>query len=143
MGFAPVCQQYTCLELLNLDLEPDSFSHRAVTKPGFCGDESDGCSTWLHPRAGASPRKISQGEKQRVAVVRALVNGAELILADEPTANLESKQGLEIISFLHTSVKNDNRSVVIASHDERIMKYADRVLRLEDGALSNVNIQPE
>jgi ABC-type lipoprotein export system ATPase subunit len=87
--------------------------------------------------AGASPRKISQGEKQRVAVVRALVNGAELILADEPTANLESKQGLEIINFLHSNIKNDNSSVVIASHDERIMNYADRVLRLEDGLLAN------
>jgi len=88
--------------------------------------------------SGASPRKLSQGEKQRVAVVRALVNNAALILADEPTANLESKQGLEIIKFLHTSVKTDNRSVVIASHDERIMKYADRVLRLEDGLLTCV-----
>jgi putative ABC transport system ATP-binding protein len=87
--------------------------------------------------AGASPRKISQGEKQRVAAVRALVNGAELILADEPTANLESKQGLEFINFLHTSVKNDNRCVVIASHDERIIDYADRVLRLEDGTLTD------
>ncbi len=87
--------------------------------------------------AGASPRKISQGEKQRVAVVRALVNGAELILADEPTANLESKQGLEIINFLHTSIKNDNRCVVIASHDERIINYADRVLRMEDGTLTD------
>jgi len=88
--------------------------------------------------AGESTRKLSQGEKQRVAVVRALVNNATLILADEPTANLESKQGMEIIQFLHTSVKTDNRSVVIASHDERIMKYADRVLRLEDGLLTRV-----
>ena len=51
----------------------------------------------------------------------AVTNGAELILADAPTTNLETGQGLEIISFIHTSVKNDNCSVVIASHDERII----------------------
>jgi putative ABC transport system ATP-binding protein len=58
-----------------------------------------------------------------------------LILADEPTGSLATEQGMAIIEFLHESVTNDGLSVVIASHDERIMKYADRVHRLRDGFL--------
>lgn len=81
------------------------------------------------------PEKLSQGEKQRVAVARAIANGARLILADEPTGSLATEQGMAIIEFLHESVTNDGLSVVIASHDERIMKYADRVYRLRDGFL--------
>jgi ABC-type lipoprotein export system ATPase subunit len=81
------------------------------------------------------PSQISQGEKQRVAIARALVNGAELIIADEPTGSLATKQGMEIVEFLKQSSLDDNRCVVIASHDERIIKYADRVLYLSDGEL--------
>lgn len=81
------------------------------------------------------PDKLSQGEKQRVAVARAIANGAKMILADEPTGSLDTEQGMAIIEFLHESVKNDALSVVIASHDDRISKYADRVHRLMDGIL--------
>jgi putative ABC transport system ATP-binding protein len=81
------------------------------------------------------PSKISQGEKQRVAIARALVNGAELIIADEPTGSLASKQGMEIVDFLKRSSGDENRCVIIASHDERIIRYADRVLYLTDGEL--------
>ena len=81
------------------------------------------------------PTKISQGEKQRVAVARALVNGADLIFADEPTGSLASQQGLEIIQFLKKSVQEENRCVVITSHDERIVEYADRVFHITDGEL--------
>jgi putative ABC transport system ATP-binding protein len=81
------------------------------------------------------PDKLSQGEKQRVAVARAVAAGAQLILADEPTGSLPTDQGMAIIEFLHKGVMSDGISVVIASHDERISEYADRVLRLRDGVL--------
>jgi putative ABC transport system ATP-binding protein len=81
------------------------------------------------------PGTLSQGEKQRVAVARALANGAQLVIADEPTGSLATQQGMMIIEFLHDSVKKDGVSVVIASHDERISKYADRVYHLRDGIL--------
>jgi putative ABC transport system ATP-binding protein len=81
------------------------------------------------------PDNLSQGEKQRVAVARAIAAGAQLILADEPTGSLPTDQGMAIVEFLHQSVRSDGLSVVIASHDERISKYADRVLHLRDGAL--------
>ncbi len=85
--------------------------------------------------ASSRPRTLSQGEKQRVAVARALVNGAGFIIADEPTASLASRQGMEIVSFLQTSVRTEGRCCVVASHDERIIGYADRILRVEDGML--------
>jgi len=87
--------------------------------------------------AGSFPTKISHGERQRVAISRALINGAELIIADEPTGSLASKQGLEIIDFLKKCSHEENRCVIITSHDERIIRYADRVLYLADGKLKN------
>jgi putative ABC transport system ATP-binding protein len=82
------------------------------------------------------PANLSQGEKQRVAVARAIANGAELIIADEPTASLETKQGFDIIRLLHEYAKERNRCVIVASHDLRIVEFADRVLRLEDGVIT-------
>ena len=79
------------------------------------------------------PEKLSGGEKQRVAIARALVNDPTFILADEPTANLDSKIGHEIMRLLRTIAKEQGRSIVIVSHDQRIKDIADRVLWLEDG----------
>ena len=81
------------------------------------------------------PAKLSQGEKQRVAIVRALANNAELIIADEPTASLESGQGFEIIRMLHMLARQEGRCVVVASHDLRLAQFADRVLKMADGSL--------
>jgi putative ABC transport system ATP-binding protein len=85
---------------------------------------------------GAYPRTMSQGEKQRVAVARALANDASLIIADEPTGSLATEQGMGIVSLLRESATAENRCVIIASHDERIRDYADRVYRLKDGRLT-------
>ena len=83
------------------------------------------------------PEKLSGGEKQRVAIARALINDPTLILADEPTANLDSKIGHEIMRLLRRIAKEQGRSVVIVSHDQRIRDIADRVLWLEDGAFKD------
>jgi putative ABC transport system ATP-binding protein len=87
----------------------------------------------LSERLNFLPEKLSGGEKQRVAIARALVNDPALILADEPTANLDSKIGHEIMRLLRNIAKEQGRSVVIVSHDQRIKDIADRVLWLEDG----------
>jgi putative ABC transport system ATP-binding protein len=87
----------------------------------------------LGERLNFLPEKLSGGEKQRVAIARALVNDPALILADEPTANLDSKIGHEIMRLLRNIAKGQGRSVVIVSHDQRIKDIADRVLWLEDG----------
>lgn len=95
----------------------------------------------LGERLNFLPEKLSGGEKQRVAIARALVNDPTLILADEPTANLDSKIGHEIMRLLRNISKEHpasqrgagGRSVIIVSHDQRIKDIADRVLWLEDG----------
>ena len=87
----------------------------------------------LGERLNFLPEKLSGGEKQRVAIARALVNDPSLILADEPTANLDSKIGHEIMRLLRHIAKEQGRSVVIVSHDQRIKDIADRILWLEDG----------
>ncbi len=87
----------------------------------------------LGERLNFLPEKLSGGEKQRVAIARALINDPALILADEPTANLDSKIGHEIMRLLRKIAKEQGRSVVIVSHDQRIKDIADRVLWLEDG----------
>ena len=92
----------------------------------------------LGDRLGFPPEKLSGGEKQRVAIARALINDPALILADEPTANLDSKIGHEIMRLLRRIAKEQGRSVVIVSHDERIRDIADRVLWLEDGAFKDI-----
>jgi len=87
----------------------------------------------LKDRLDFLPEKLSGGEKQRVAIARALVNDPSILLADEPTANLDSKIGHEIMRLLRAIAKEQGRSVVIVSHDQRIKDIADRVLWLEDG----------
>lgn len=92
----------------------------------------------LEARLDFLPEKLSGGEKQRVAIARALVNDPTLILADEPTANLDSRIGHEIMRLLRAIAKDQGRSVVIVSHDQRIKDIADRVLWLEDGAFRDM-----
>ena len=87
----------------------------------------------LGERLGFLPEKLSGGEKQRVSIARALINDPGLILADEPTANLDSKIGHDIMHLLQRIAKEQDLSVVIVSHDQRIKDIADRVLWLEDG----------
>lgn len=82
-----------------------------------------------------SPSSLSQGEKQRVAVARAIANNADLILADEPTASLETNQGMVIIELLHNYARHQNRCVIVASHDLRLKNYADRIIYLRDGEI--------
>lgn len=85
------------------------------------------------------PTAMSQGEKQRVAVARAIANDAELILADEPTASLETEQGMQIISLLSAFSEKKNKCVVVSSHDLRLSNYAGRIICLTDGKITAVN----
>jgi len=92
----------------------------------------------LGHRLSFLPEKLSGGEKQRVAIARALVNRPDLIMADEPTANLDSQHGHEIMRLLRRIAKEEQRSVIIVSHDQRIKDIADRVLWLEDGQFKDI-----
>jgi putative ABC transport system ATP-binding protein len=88
----------------------------------------------LASRLDFKPHKLSGGEKQRIALARALANRPPVILADEPTANLDSKIGHEIARLLRSAATEEQRAVVIVSHDNRLKEVADRILWLEDGA---------
>ena len=79
------------------------------------------------------PDQLSGGQQQRVAIARALVADPELILADEPTGNLDTRSGDEIASLLRDVSKKYNRTVVMVTHDPRIAAYADRIIFLKDG----------
>ena len=93
----------------------------------------------LGERLSFRPDKLSGGEKQRVAIARALANKPAVILADEPTANLDSKIGHEIARLLRRAATEDGRAVVVVSHDERLKDIADRVLWLEDGEFRSMS----
>jgi putative ABC transport system ATP-binding protein len=89
----------------------------------------------LTGRARSRPRDLSGGEKQRVAIARALAGSTSTILADEPTSSLDSQMGLEILDVFRSVSEEENRSVLIVTHDPKVRSIADRVVRIRDGRL--------
>jgi len=89
----------------------------------------------LSHKAHAFPRELSGGEQQRVAIARAIVGDASVILADEPTAALDSENGHAVMTVLAEIAKDPARALFIVTHDPRIMPFADRILRIEDGRI--------
>lgn len=85
------------------------------------------------------PHQLSGGERQRTAIARAFMNNPEIILADEPTANLDTKRAHEVVSLISKQVKARNKAAIMVTHDERMLSYCDRVYRIEDGVLSLAN----
>ena len=89
----------------------------------------------LRKRLDFNAKDLSAGERQRVAIARALANRPPLLLADEPTANLDSGHGHEVMELLRELTKRKGNGVLVVSHDARLREVADRVLWLEDGRL--------
>jgi putative ABC transport system ATP-binding protein len=87
------------------------------------------------------PHQLSGGEKQRVAIARAFINDPDIILADEPTASLDSKRSMEIIQLISTMVKTQYKSAVIVTHDEQILPMCDRIYVMDDGQLTEQTVQ--
>jgi putative ABC transport system ATP-binding protein len=89
----------------------------------------------LSHRAHVSPSKLSGGEKQRVSIARALAGSPSVILADEPTAALDSENGVAVMQLLSEIAKDKSRAVLAVTHDPRTIPFANRILRIEDGLI--------
>jgi len=90
----------------------------------------------LEAKAANTPAQLSGGQQQRVAIARALVNNPKIILADEPTGNLDSKSGKEIIELFHYLNKKEERTIVLVTHDIELAKQANRIIIIKDGKIS-------
>ncbi len=89
----------------------------------------------MRDRAGSYPDRLSGGEQQRVAIARALVHDPPLILADEPTGNLDADTGMSVMSLLDRLVRGGGKTMVVVSHSDAVVSMATRVLTMEDGRL--------
>lgn len=126
---------YTAWENVNMSLK---------LKPNFSAlEQYTRCikmleSVGLGDRVDYYPEKLSGGQKQRVAIARALVSEPSLILADEPTAALDSKTGRDVVNIIQKLAKDTNCAILLVTHDNRILDIADRIVQMEDGQLGIV-----
>jgi putative ABC transport system ATP-binding protein len=95
----------------------------------------------LSDRITHKPNELSGGQRQRVAIARALVNNPSILLADEPTGNLDTKTSIEIMGLLHDIHKSGN-TIIIVTHEEDIAQHAHRIIRLRDGVIESDTINP-
>ncbi|MFS8795840.1 DevA family ABC transporter ATP-binding protein [Synechococcus sp. R70.1] len=115
------------LELHN-GLSPQESQRRAETMLAAVG---------LGDRVHYYPEQLSGGQKQRVAIARALVSHPKLVLADEPTASLDSRSGREVVTLMEKLAREQGCTILLVTHDNRILDIADRVLHMEDGRLES------
>ena len=90
----------------------------------------------LHDKLDSSPKELSGGQQQRLAIARGFIHEPKLIVCDEPTAYLDHKTGDMVMDILKKKVLNKDRAIVVVTHDPRIFSYADRVVHMEDGQLT-------
>jgi putative ABC transport system ATP-binding protein len=95
----------------------------------------------VHDRADSMPSMLSGGQQQRVAVARALANRPEVILADEPTAALDSQRGRQVMELLTKVAHEQNAGVIVVTHDQRSLDVFDTIFEMEDGRLSHQNVK--
>ena len=134
VGF--VFQQYNLIPVLNVaeNIElPVKLDNRKVDKE-YINDLMD--LLGISDRKTHLPNQLSGGEQQRVAIARALSSKPSIILADEPTGNLDTKTTEEVMELLKTSIKKYNQTLIMITHNENIAKKADRIISIVDGNLS-------
>jgi len=105
----------------------------------LAGRETEERAAWILEEVGVGhridyyPDSLSGGQKQRVAIARALAGNPPLVLADEPTAALDSKTGRDVVNLMQRLAKEQSRTIVLVTHDNRILDIADRIVHMEDG----------
>ena len=95
----------------------------------------------LNGREGHRPQELSGGQQQRVAIARALANNPDIILADEPTANLDTKTGAEIIELMEELKQKQKVTVISATHDHKMLKKSDRIVWIRDGRIDKIQLR--
>ncbi len=127
--------RYTSLENVALPLIYAGIpKHERLEKAALALD-----SVGLNDRKDHKPNELSGGQRQRVAVARALINNPSIILADEPTGNLDTKTSIDIMN-LFEQIFNNGNTVIVVTHEEDIAKYARRIIRLRDGKVESDTI---
>ena len=126
LGFLTASQNVRMSMQLHPEIPSRTWKARSVEMLGMVG---------LADRAGAYPSELSGGQKQRVAIARALAGQPRLILADEPTAALDSQSGREVVDLLRVLAREHGTPILMVTHDNRVLDIADRVLKMEDGRI--------
>jgi len=119
----------TAVENVELPMLTAGVSRKIASKRAFQLLETVG----LAERVGHLPDELSGGEQQRIAIARALSNKPSVILADEPTGDLDTKTGMEVVQILYDTSKEENATVIVVTHDPMITEKADRILQMRDG----------
>lgn len=96
-------------------------------------------SVGLASRADALPGQLSGGEQQRVAIARALIHSPKLIVCDEPTGSLDHKTGHAMMALLRGAARNQDRTLIVVTHDSRILEFADRIAKMDDGKIVEIS----
>ena len=122
--------------MMSTDLYPNI--NRTVTPAVLAADILS--QLGLGERIDYKPHELSGGQKQRVAIARALVNRPKLILADEPTAALDKKSGRDVVTLMQKMAKEEGITILMVTHDNRILDVADRIVNLVDGNLESDNV---
>jgi putative ABC transport system ATP-binding protein len=137
IGF--IFQQYNliptlnCIENVSVPLRIQGARAAVAEKKAAEMLETVGLGKRMHHR----PNMLSGGQQQRVAIARALVHDPKLIICDEPTAALDSENGMKVMEILKNVAAKPDRCVIIVTHDNRIFKYADRMTHMEDGRINH------
>ncbi|MGC8580909.1 MAG: ABC transporter ATP-binding protein [Thermoplasmata archaeon] len=127
---------YPRLNALDNVAIPTIFSNKNVPKENLMNVLK---TAKIDHRATHTPMELSGGEKQRVAIARALVNDPAVIIADEPTGNLDSSTSMEILELFHHLNKERKKTIIIATHNTSMVKYCNKVVSLRDGSIEKVS----
>jgi putative ABC transport system ATP-binding protein len=131
---------YSLTARQNVMMSTDLFNHRSGNVIATSKSAEILTQLGLGDRVDYKPHALSGGQKQRVAIARALVNRPNLILADEPTAALDKKSGRDVVTLMQKMAKEENITILMVTHDNRILDVADRIINLVDGNLESDNV---
>ncbi|MEC0174129.1 ABC transporter ATP-binding protein [Paenibacillus favisporus] len=136
MGF--IFQNANLIPYLKVEEQLMLVAKLAGSSKEVCTSRADELLTkmGLTHRKNAYPHKLSGGERQRVAIARALMNDPAVLFADEPTASLDASRGLEVVAMIAKQVKEQRKSAVMVTHDDRVLPHCDRVFYLDKGKLT-------